>query len=121
MRTIARLAACHLAIAVFAGHLVRPAFGGGFTTFAEDENVCRSAGAAAIKGAAGPSAAQRYDYAHARCMIAHGRMRQMDAFRNGGPGGPYGAGNPHSFEYPDAFYSIPYATPGYGYNGFSGN
>ena len=93
--------------------LARPAMASGFTTFAADEDVCRRVGAAAINGATGPSAAQRYDVAHARCMIAHSRMRQMRA--DEGPP----IGNPHSFEYPDAFYSIPYATPGYGYDGFS--
>ena len=51
-------------------------------------------------------------------MVAHGRMRQMGAWQDGPPG-PASSGNPHGFEYPDAFYSIPYATPGYGYDGFS--
>ena len=96
--------------------LARPALASEFTTFAADEDVCRRVGAAAIQGATGPSAVQRYDYAHAKCMMAHSRMRQFGA-DNGPPG--YSAGNPHSFEYPDAFYSIPYATPGYGYDGFS--
>ena len=31
----------------------------------------------------------------------------------------YRDSNPHTFEYPDAFFSVPYATPGYGYDGFS--
>jgi hypothetical protein len=88
-----------------------------FTSFAEDENTCRQAASAAIHNAAGPQAAQRYDIAHYRCMVAHGRMRQIDAARNAAPD-PQPA-NPHSFDFPDAYYSVPYATPGYGYDGFS--
>ena len=52
-------------------------------------------------------------------MVAHGRIRQMGAYPGEPPNPAYVAGNPHSFEYPDAFYSVPYATPGYGYDGFS--
>jgi hypothetical protein len=107
------LAASLLAIDVSA---VRLAHAGDFAAFGEDEDVCRRVGAEAIKGASGPAAAQRYDYAHWQCMVAHGRMRQMGAYPYGPPPG---TGNPHSFDYPDAFYSIPYATPGYGYDGFS--
>ncbi len=94
------------------------AYGGGFAAYAEDEDVCRRAGAAAIQGATGPAAAQRYDVAHGRCMMAHGRLRQMGGAVDDGPPGP-AYPNVHSSEYPDAFYSIPYATPGYGYDGFS--
>jgi hypothetical protein len=89
-----------------------------FTAFAEDEDVCRRVGAAAIGGGVGPAAAQRYDAAYGRCMFAHGRMRRMGGDPQGGPGGPP-APNVHAGEFPDAFYSIPYATPGYGYDGFS--
>ena len=92
------------------------AFASDFTAFAEDENVCRSAGAKAIDGASGPSAAHRYDLVYGRCMVAHGRRRQVDSMQQDGG---YAAGGPGSFAYPDAFYSIPYATPGYGYDGFS--
>ncbi len=100
--------------------LGRPAHGNDFTAFAEDEDVCRHVGTVAIKGAAGPSAAQRYDMAYRQCMVVHGRRRQLGAYPQGGPAGAgEPPGNPHSFEYPDAFYSIPYATPGYGYDGFS--
>ncbi len=108
------VAACLLG----ATKLAAPAYGGDFATYAEDEDTCRHAGAAAIQGATGPSAAQRYDIAHGRCMVAHGRMRQMGDARDDGPPGP-AYPNVHSSEYPDAFYSIPYATPGYGYDGFS--
>jgi hypothetical protein len=93
-----------------------PAYGSNFTAFAEDEDVCRQAGAVAIKGATGPTAAQRYDAAHGQCMAVHGRMRMMDTYRNAAP--PAYA-DPRSLGYPDAFTSIPYATPGYGYDGFS--
>jgi hypothetical protein len=114
------LAACLVASGATVSKLARPAFGSDFTAFEEDEDVCRQAGAAAIDGATGPNAAERYDVAHGRCMAAHGRHRMMEAYRNAAPAeGPYPVGNPHSFEYPDAFYSIPYATPGYGYDGFS--
>jgi len=51
-------------------------------------------------------------------MAAHDRTRMMEAYRIAAPPGTP-AGNPHSFEYPDAFYSIPCATPGHGYDGFS--
>ena len=104
-----------LVTACLRGLAAQRAQASGFTAFAEDEDVCRKAGAAAINGASGPTAAQRYDTTYGRCMAAHIRMRQM-----AGPSGPdYPVGNPHGFEYPDAFYSVPYATPGYGYDGFS--
>jgi len=116
-RNIMIVVACVLGAGITAAYLARSAYGSEFTAFAEDENVCRKVGAGAIGGVSGPIAAQHYDLAYRRCMAAHGRMRQMRAFRDAGPsGGPIG--NPHSFEYPDAFYSIPYATPGYGYDGF---
>jgi len=111
-RTMLPVAACLLA-------LTSQAHASDFTAFAEDEDACRQAGTAAIKDASGPEAAQRYDFAHFQCMVAHFRMRQMEAYRNAAPDGAYQAGNPNSFGYPDAFYSIPYATPGYGYDGFS--
>ncbi len=100
-----------------ASTLLTPAFGsGGFTAFAEDEDVCRQVGAAAIQGASGPTAAHRYDGAYRGCMFAHGRDRQMrdyaDQAEYGIPGKPNG-------DFPDAYYSVPYATPGYGYDGFS--
>ena len=114
------VSACLIGLGVSATHFARPAYGSGFTDFAEDETVCRQAGTAAINGGSGAVAAKRYDFAYQRCMMAHGQMRQMDAYRQDGPYGPgYPVGNPHSFEYPDAFYSVPYATPGYGYDGFS--
>jgi len=106
------LAACLLAITT------QTARAQNFTAFGEDENICRQAGADAIKGASGPAAAQRYDIAHARCMATQFRMRQMNAYRNATPPNypvPNGTG------FPDAFYHIPYATPGYGYDGFSPN
>jgi hypothetical protein len=107
-----------LAVSLLATGLsvIHPAYGADFSAFGEDEDVCRHVATAAINGASGPTAAQRYDYAHWQCMAAHARMRQMGAYPYGPPPG---AGNPHSFDYPDAFYSIPYATPGYGYDGFS--
>ena len=108
-----------LGIAVCAAKMSGSAQGSDFTAFADDEDVCRRAGAAAIGGGSGPAAAQRYDAAYGRCMVAHGRMRQMGAYAAGPAGPAYPKGNPHSFEYPDAFYSVPYATPGYGYDGFS--
>jgi hypothetical protein len=112
-------AACLLAFGVYLAQIAQPAHASDFTAFAEDEDACRRVGAAAIKDASGPAAAGRYDFAHRQCMVAHGTMRQMEAYRNAAPDSAYPAGNPHSFEYPDAFYSIPYATPGYGYDGFS--
>jgi hypothetical protein len=113
------LAAASLAASVAAAlTLAPPAHASNFTAFAEDEDICRQAGAAAINGASGPTAAQRYDFAHGTCMATHLRRRMMQAYRNAAPP-PAPFGNPHSFEYPDAFYSIPYATPGYGYDGFS--
>jgi hypothetical protein len=91
-----------------------------FTDFADDENACRQIGAQAIAGAAGPKAAQRYDYAYNTCMAAHVRARQLGAIQAGaGPIPPERLGNPHTAEFPDAYYSLPYATPGYGYDGFS--
>ncbi len=113
------LAACLVGCVAGVAKLARPAYGSDFTAFAEDEDVCRQAGAAAIKGATGPLAAQRYDVAYGRCMAAQGRMRMMDAYRNAAPpAAPYPVG-PDNSDYPDAFYGIPYATPGYGYDGFS--
>jgi hypothetical protein len=112
------VAACLLGSGAAVADLARPAHASDFTAFAEDEDLCRQAGTAAINGATGRMAAQRYDVAHGRCMATHGRMRMMDAYRNAVPPA-YPIGNPHSFDYPDAFYSIPYATPGYGYDGFS--
>ncbi len=112
------LAAACLGSTLSAAGLPRPAHAGDFATYAEDEDVCRRAGAAAIQGASGPAAAQRYDVAHGRCMMAHGRMRMMGDERQGGPPGP-AYPNVHGYGYPDAFYSVPYATPGYGYDGFS--
>ena len=108
-------AACLLVAPAVTRHLICPAYGSGFTAFADDEEVCRRAGTAAIADSSGPSAAQRYDSAYRRCMAAHGRARQMNAY----PQDAYHDGSLHGFEYPDAFYSIPYATPGYGYDGFS--
>jgi hypothetical protein len=90
-----------------------------FTDFADDENVCRQAGAHAIAGAIGPQAAQRYDYAYNTCMAAHIHARQRGAYLAGPPIPPERLGNPHTAEFPDAYYSVPYATPGYGYDGFS--
>jgi hypothetical protein len=90
-----------------------------FTDFADDENACRQAGAQAIADATGPQAAQRYDYAYNTCMAAHIRARQRGAYRAGPPIPPERLGNPHTAEFPDAYYGIPYATPGYGYDGFS--
>jgi hypothetical protein len=95
-----------------------------FATFGEDEDACRHVGAAAIKAASygeihsDALTARSYDQAYQRCMFEHGRARQiaqMPGARN--TDGP--PGNVHSFEYPDAFYHIPYATPGYGYDGYS--
>ena len=107
-----------LAGLILCGLLAHSARGSGFSDFAADEDDCRGVGTAAIQGGSGPTAAQRYDYAYRRCMAVHGRMRRIGAAQaDPQAGGP--AGNPHSFEYPDAFYSIPYATPGYGYDGFS--
>ena len=98
-----------------------PGAGGNFAAFGEDENMCRKAGEAAIAPASAPdtdeaASAHRYDYAYQRCMFLHGQARQLRAMTADDPGP---AGNVHSFEYPDAFYSIPYDTPGYGYDGFS--
>jgi hypothetical protein len=91
-----------------------------FTAFGEDEDICRHVGEAAIQGATGATAAQRYDIAHGDCLAAHARMRWMNAYRDGPPPPPfYPRGNPDNFHYPDAYTSIPYATPGYGYDGFS--
>jgi hypothetical protein len=116
IRTALLAAASFLAIGLTTTYFTQPAHAGDFSAFGEDEDICRQAATAAIKGASGPTAAQRYDYAHWQCMLQHARMRQMGAYSNGPPPD---LGNPHSFDYPDAFYSIPYATPGYGYDGFS--
>jgi hypothetical protein len=109
-------AASLLALGFSATKLAHRAHASDFSAFGEDEDTCRRVATAAINGASGPTAAQRYDYAHWQCMVAHARKRQMGGY-------PYGPppdlGNPHSFDYPDAFYSVPYATPGYGYDGFS--
>ncbi len=114
------ITACLLGAGMSAASLARPAYAQNFSTFAEDEDVCRQAGTAAIQGASGPAAAKRYDLAHWRCMVEHARMRQMDAYQNAAPPGPGSfAGRPDNFDYPDAYYAIPYATPGYGYDGFS--
>jgi hypothetical protein len=101
------------------------AAGPGFAAFGEDEDACRQVGAAAIKAAQDTGAprsdtlaARSYDQAYQRCMFEHGRARQM-AQMEGARGAEGPPGNVHSFEYPDAFYHIPYATPGYGYDGFS--
>ena len=51
-------------------------------------------------------------------MAVHDQMRQIRAYPDASPPGGFDRG-PHGFEYPDAFYSVPYATPGYGYDGFS--
>jgi hypothetical protein len=115
MRTFLIVAACLLTTG-----LLRPARAQGFAAFGEDEDICRRVGSAAIKDATGPAAAHRYDVAHGQCMAEHARARWMNAFPQGGPPGPgYRGGGPDNFHYPDAFYSIPYATPGYGYDGFS--
>jgi hypothetical protein len=91
-----------------------------FSAFGEDEEICRHAGEAAIQGATGPTAAQRYDMAHGQCMAAHARLRWMNAYRDGPPPVAFApGGNPDNFHYPEAFTGIPYATPGYGYDGFS--
>ena len=93
-----------------------------FAQFGEDENVCRQSGAAAVRvtpDSDEAAAAHRYDYAYQRCMFEHGRRRQMDHMAGNDPADDPTHANVHSFEYPDAFYSIPYATPGYGYDGFS--
>ncbi len=109
-----------VAFATPAAYFARSAYGSDFSAFSDDESVCSRLGGAAIKGAADGLAAQRYDTAYRRCMAMHLRTRQMEAYRQGGPySDAYPAGNPHSFDYPDAFYSVPYATPGYGYDGFS--
>lgn len=108
-------AAFLLAACVSAPDFIRPAHASPFTEFAADEDVCRSVGAAAIRGASGPAAARLYDVAHGQCMIAHGRMRQAA----GRPAPFRQPASPPSDYYPDAFTSIPYATPGYGYDGFS--
>jgi len=101
--------------------MAAPGIGGSFAAFGEDENACRKAGEAALSAPASPDAdaaanAHRYDYAYQRCMFMHGQARQMRAISADDPGP---GGNLHSFEYPDAFYSIPYDTPGYGYDGCS--
>ncbi len=97
-----------------------------FAAFGEDEDACRREGTEAIQAGAdaqdagGPAAARRYDYAYQRCMFIHGRNRQMQAAaRAAPPDASAERENLHSFDQPDAFYSVPYATPGYGYDGFS--
>ena len=119
LRTTLLAAACLLGAGVTATPLVAPAYGQDFARYGQDEDTCSKVGAAAIRSASGPAAAQRYDMAHGRCMAAHGRMRQFGGGPDGSPPGTPYAPNVHSFEYPDAFYSVPYATPGYGYDGFS--
>jgi len=99
---------------LLAPQIVRPAQASGFTAFTEDEEVCRRVGTAAIGDAVGPAAARRYDFATQRCMFAHIRRRQMGAAH---PPEPPAASNTVGF--PDAYFAIPYATPGYGYDGFS--
>ncbi len=99
--------------------LAPPGLGGSFAFFGEDEDICRKEGQAALAASANadaPTNARRYDYAYQRCMFLHGQARQMRALAADAPGP---VGNVHSFEYPDAFYSVPYGTPGYGYDGFS--
>lgn len=118
-RKILLVAACLLGSGGGVLKFASPAYGSDFTQFAEDEDVCRQAGTAAINQATGATAAQRYDFAHGQCMAAHGRRRMMDAYRNAAPPSFYPTGNPDSFDYPGALYSIPYGTPGYGYDGFS--
>jgi hypothetical protein len=111
---------CLLGMAISVARIARPAYASDFTAFADDEDACRKVGTAAIGAASGPAAARLYDVAHYRCMVTHVRMRQMEAYRQATPPtDDPSRGNPHSFDYPDAFYSIPYATPGYGYDGFS--
>jgi hypothetical protein len=105
-----------LAAAILASNYAPAAHAQNFTAFGEDENICRQAGATAINGASGPEAARRYDIAHARCMAAQFRKRQIDAYRNATPPA---YPTPYSVGAPDAFTHIPYATPGYGYDGFS--
>jgi len=113
-------ACCLVGAGVFKPNLVRLAHASPFTAFADDEDVCRRVGAAAIKDASGPSAAQRYDAARGQCMMAHLRTRQMRAYAQDAPPVPQARPGPSdNSQYPDAFYSIPYATPGYGYDGFS--
>jgi hypothetical protein len=119
-------AACLLAGCVAPGPppLAPPGAGGNFAAFGQDEDACRQAGAAAIQAAPADTTdtpARRYDFAYRQCMVMHGQMRQMGSFSGtvaaGAP--PYRRDNPHGFEFPDAFFSVPYGTPGYGYDGFS--
>ncbi len=95
-----------------------------FAQFGEDENFCRQVGAAAAQVAPGTqadeaAAAHRYDDSYQRCMFEHGRSRMMAHMAGRDPSDDPTHANVHSFEYPDAFYSVPYGTPGYGYDGFS--
>ncbi len=105
-----------------------PGFGGNFADFGQDENTCRKVGAAAIQAAdqqaspdkAAANASYRYDTAYRNCMVGKGQARRMGSLDGDGQADPpYRRSNPHSFDFPDAYYSIPYATPGYGYDGFS--
>ena len=106
-----------------------PGAGGNFAAFGQDENTCRTAGTAAINappppaqaGAQPVTPAQKYDYAYQTCMISQILARQRGAYANNAPQGPAPYPRPYrpNAEFPDAFYSIPYATPGYGYDGFS--
>ncbi len=93
-----------------------PAHASGFTDFADDENACRHAGTAAIAGATGATAAHRYDAAYQRCMFNHVRARH---FAGAADRPPFAPPLPPDGHFPDAYYSVPYATPGYGYDGFS--
>ncbi len=115
IRRTVLIAAC-LVGGAYATRAVAPAYGSDFTNFADDEDACRKVGADAIKGASGPEAAHRYDVAHWRCMAAHGQQRQMDRAEQPPP---WFSGRPDNSDFPDAYYAIPYATPGYGYDGFS--
>jgi len=117
-RQILFAATCLLGAGLSARKVAPPAQATDFSAFGEDENVCRQAATSAIRGASGAQAAQRYDFAHARCMQAHLRTRMMDSYRSAAP--PYPLGSPNGLGYPDAFYHIPYDTKGYGYDGFSG-
>jgi hypothetical protein len=98
-----------------------PGPGGNFAAFGEDEDICRKAGGAAIQpdAGSGESAARQYDAAYQRCMFEHGQDRQMRAFYGDPANSPQPRTNLHGLGYPDAFYSVPYGTPGYGYDGFS--
>lgn len=110
---------CLLWSGVFIVRIGCPAYGSDFTAFAEAEEICRKVGTQSIDGASGPSAARHYDFAYRQCMVAQSRIRQSGATPPGiPPAGSGTIGNSGNFEYPNAFYAIPYATPGYGYDGF---